>query len=146
MCSCQPGELYKAHLHWQKPKSKKPVFFVVPFTLPEKPITFGVFGTKSACAKKPWISYWCFGKWCACATSLYLWPYTCSAHYVAGRGQVIPLKVTYHVTKNPNNTGEIGASVYIGKKPVKFRRSFRKSCCGGGFFDSGFLECLGEVA
>ena len=25
----------------------------VPFTLPEKPITFGVFGTKSACAKKP---------------------------------------------------------------------------------------------
>ena len=46
---------HKAHLHWQKPKSKKPGFFVVglPFTLPEKPITFGVFGTKSACAKKP---------------------------------------------------------------------------------------------
>ena len=43
----------KAHLHWQKPKSKKPGFFVVPFTLPEKPITFWVFGTKSACAKKP---------------------------------------------------------------------------------------------
>ena len=52
------------------------------------------------------------------------------------RGRVIPLK-------NPNNTGEIRASVYIGKKPVKFRRSFKKSCCGGGFFDSGFLECLG---
>ena len=44
---------HEAHLHWQKPKSKKPGFFVVPFTLPEKPITFGVFGTKSACAKKP---------------------------------------------------------------------------------------------
>ena len=43
----------KAHLHWQKPKSKKPGFFVVPFTLPEKPISFGVLGTKSACAKKP---------------------------------------------------------------------------------------------
>ena len=96
--------------------------------------------------EKTRISYLCFGKWCACATSLYLWPYTCSAHYVAGRGRVIPLKVTYHVTKNPNNTGEIGASVYIGKKPVKFRRSFKKSRCGGGFFDSGFLECLGEVA
>ena len=39
-----------------------------------------------------------------------------SAHYVAGRGRVIPQKVTYHVTKNPNNTGEIGAGVYIGKK------------------------------
>ena len=96
--------------------------------------------------EKTRISVLCFGKWCACATSLYLWPYTCSAHYVAGRGRVIPLKVTYHVTKNPNNTGEIGASVYIGKKPVKFRRSFKKSRCGGGFFDSGFLECLGEVA
>ena len=104
------------------------------------------FGTKSACAKNTRISYWCFGKWCACATSLYLWPYTCSAHYIAGRGRVIPLKVTYHMTKNPNNTGEIGASVYIGKKTVKFRRSFKKSRCGGGFFDSGFLECLGEVA
>ena len=34
--------------------------------------------------EKTRISYWCFGKWCACATSLYLWPYTCSAHYVAG--------------------------------------------------------------
>ena len=96
--------------------------------------------------EKTRISYLCFGKWCACATSLYLWPYTCSAHYVAGRGRVIPLKVTYHVTKNPNNTGEIGASVYIAKKPVKFWRSFKTSRCGGGFFDSGFLECLGEVA
>ena len=130
---------HKAHLHWQKPKSKKPVFVVVPFTLPEKPISFGVFGMKSACAKKPQISYWCFGKWCACATSLYLWPYTCSAHYVMGRSRVIPLKVTCHVTKNPNNTGEIGASVYIGKKPVKFRRSFKKPRCGGGFFDSFFF-------
>ena len=122
-----------------KTKIQKPGFFVVPFTLPEKPIAFGVFGTKSACAKKTRISYLCFGKWCACVTSLYLWPYTCSAHYVAGRGRVIPLKVMYHVTKNPNNTGEIGASVYIGKKPVKFRRSFKKSRCGGGFFDSFFF-------
>ena len=90
--------------------------------------------------EKTRISYLCFGiKWCACATSLYLWPYTCSAHYVAGRGRVIPLKVTYHVTKNPNNTNEIGASVYIDKKPVKFRRSFKKSRCGGGFFDSFFF-------
>ena len=65
---------------------------------------------------------------------------------VAGRGRVIPLKVTYHVTKNLNNTGVIGANIYIGKQPVKFRRSFKKSRCGGGFLDSGFLECLGEVA
>ena len=38
--------------------------------------------------EKTRISYLCFGKWCAWATSLYLWPYTCSAHYVAGRGRV----------------------------------------------------------
>ena len=73
--------------------------------------------------------------------------HTCSAHYVAGRGRVIPLKVTYHVTKNPNNTGEIGVSVYIGKKPVKFRRSFKKSWLRRWVFRFGpFLECLGEVA
>ena len=63
-----------------------------------------VFWHEKRMREKTWISYWCFGKWCACATSLYLWPYTCSAHYVSGRGRVIPLKVTYHVTKNPNNT------------------------------------------
>ena len=73
----------------------------------------GFWHEKRMCEKTR-ISYLCFGKWCACATSLYLWPYTCSAHYVAGRGRVIPLKVTGVV---PNNTGEIGAS----KKPVKFR-------------------------
>ena len=121
-------------------------FFVVPFTLPEKPITFGVFGTKSACAKKP-ESHTCVLVSGAHARLLSTFDRTrVCAHYVAGRGRVIPLKVTYHVTKNPNNTGEIGASVYIGKKPVKFRRSFKKSRCGGGFLDSGFLECLGEVA
>ena len=55
-------------------------------------------------------------------------------------------KVTSHVTKNPNNTSEGEASVYIGKKTVKNRRSFKKPHFGGGFFDSGFLQCLGVVA
>ena len=80
-------------------------FFVVPFTLPEKPITFWFFGKKSACAKKTRISYWFFGKWCACATSLYLWPYIYSAQYVTGCGWFRRTqKVTSDVTKNPNNT------------------------------------------
>ena len=93
--------------------------------------------------EKTWISYLCFGKWCACATSLYLWPYTCSAHYVAGRGWVIPLKVTYHVTKNPNNTlRDWSRRLHWQKKT----RSFKKSYSGGGFFDSGFVQCLGIVA
>ena len=43
----------KSHVHWQKPKSKKPGFFVVPFTLPEETHSFRGFGKKSACAKKP---------------------------------------------------------------------------------------------
>ena len=60
-----------------------------------------------------------------------------SAQYVAGP-RVIPQKVTSHVTKNLNNTGEKGASVYIGEKTVKNRQSFKKPHLGGGFFDSGF--------
>ena len=44
---------HEAHLHRQKPKYTKPGFFVAPFTLPEKPITFWVFGKKSTCAKTP---------------------------------------------------------------------------------------------
>ena len=134
------------YINWQKPKSKKTWVFCCTVYTARKTHNIRGFWHEKRMREKPRISYWCFGKWCACATSLYLWPYTCSAHYVAGRGRVIPLKVTYHVTKNPNNTGEIGASVYIGKKLVKFRRSFKKSRCGGGFFDSGFLECIGEVA
>ena len=55
--------------------------------------------------------------------------------------------VTYHVTKNLNNTGEIGASVNLHwKKTLKNRRSFKKSHSGGGFFYSGFLQCSGVVA
>ena len=138
-----------------KPKSKIPGFFVVPFTLPEKPITFWLFGKKSACAKTPeYHTVWFFGKWCACATSLYLWPYVvCSTSRATateletGHGGWFCRRSRPHVTKNPNNTGErVRASVYIGKKPVKNRRSFKKPHFGGGFFDSVFLQCLGVVA
>ena len=38
----------------------------------EKPITFRVFGHEKRMREKTRISYLCFGKWCACATSLYL--------------------------------------------------------------------------
>ena len=55
-----------------KTKIPKTWVFVVPFTLPEKPITFRVFGTKSACAKKPESHTCVLVSVCACATSLYL--------------------------------------------------------------------------
>ena len=69
-----------------------------------------------------------------------------SAHYVAGRGRVIPQKVAYHVTKNPNNTGEIGAGVYIGKKPWKSGGVSKNSTPEVGFSIRFFLQCLGVVA
>ena len=106
----------------------------------KKPLTFRVFGTKSACMREKTRISLCFGKWCVWATSLYLWPYTCSAHYVAGRGRVIPLKVTYHVTKNPNNTGEIGGETFtLAKNQWNFGGVFKKSRCGGGVFRFGFF-------
>ena len=115
------------------------------FTLPEKPITCRGFWHDKRMREKTRISYLCFGKWCACATSLYLWPYTCSAHYVAGRGRVIPLKVTYHVTKNLNNTGRWSERLHW-QKTSEISAEFQKITLHvGGFFDSG-LECLGEVA
>ena len=86
---------HKAHLHWQKPKSKKPGVFCCTVYTARKTHNIWGFWHEKRMREKTWISYLCFGKWCACATSLYLWPYTCSAHYVAGRGRVIPLKVTY---------------------------------------------------
>ena len=125
-----------------KNQTPKNLFFLLYRLHCQKTHNIRGFWHEKCMREKTRISYLCFGKWCACVTSLYLWPYTCSAHYVAGRGRVIPLKVTYHVTKNPNNTGEIGASVYIGKKPVKFRRSFRTSRCGGGFFGVFSGSCL----
>ena len=105
-----------------KPKIQKTWVFCCTVYTARKTHNIRGFWHEKRMREKTRISYWCFGKWCACATSLYLWPlfYTCSAHYVAGRGRVIPLKVTYHVTKNPNNTGEIGASVYIGKNQWNF--------------------------
>ena len=90
--------------------------------------------------EKTRISYLCFGKWCACATSLYLWPYTCSAHYVRWRSRttwpkirIIPgfFFIFFFY--------EIGASVYIGKKPVKFRRSFKKITLQRWVFLFGFF-------
>ena len=99
------------------------------YTLPEKPITFGVFGTKSTCAKKPEshtdvlvsgaqllstfdrtrvvritsrAAVGC-SRWRSCIT----WPKT----------RIIPLERAFTLA-------------------VKFRRSFKKSRCGGGFFDS----------
>ena len=46
-------------LHWQKPKSKKPGFFVVPFTLPEKTHNIRGFWHEKRMRKKPPESHTC---------------------------------------------------------------------------------------
>ena len=52
--SCKNKCIYIRPIYIGKNQNPKNLgFFVVPFTLPEKPITFRVFGTKSACPKKP---------------------------------------------------------------------------------------------
>ena len=85
--------------------------------------------------EKTRISYLCFGKWCACATSLYLWPYTCSAHYVAvgwfrwrsrttwPKTRIIPARLerAFTLAKNQwnfggvskNHAAEVGFSIQV---------------------------------
>ena len=91
--------------------------------------------------EKPRISYWCFGKWCACATSLYLWPYTCSAHYVAGRGRVIPLKPEGHVPRdqNPNNTLRDWSRRLHWQKTSEISAEFQKITLRRWVFRFGFF-------
>ena len=119
---------------------------VAPFTLPEKPITFGVFGTKSACAKKPEshtdvlvsgaharllstfdrtrvvriTSRAAVGwfRWRSCIT----WPKT----------RTIPARLerAFTLAKNQWNFGGVS----------------KNHAAEVGFSIQGFLECLGEVA
>ena len=62
--------------------------------------------------------------------------------------RVIPQKVTSHQNRQLIR-GERGEQAfYIGKKPVENPAGRKKhpTHFGGGFFDSGFLQCLGVVA
>ena len=85
---------------------------------------FSVFGKKSACVKKT-ESHFVFLVSGAHARLLVAFDRSAS--------WVIPHKVTSHVTKNLNNTGERGASVYIGEKKLKNRRSFKNHTSEVGF-------------
>ena len=114
------------------------------FTLPEKPITFWFLGKKSACAKKTWISYWFFGKWCACATPVYLWPYV-----VRSTSRTAGDSAEGHVPRDqkPEYYRWAGSKrLHWPKNSEKTWQSFKKPHFGGGFFYSGFLQCVGVVA
>ena len=51
------------------------------------------------------------------------------------------------VTKNPNNTGEIGASVYIVQKTSEISAEFQKITLRRWVYSIRVnMECLGEVA
>ena len=118
----------KAQLHWQKPKSKKPGFFVVPFTLPEKPITFGVFGTKSACAKKP-ESHTCVLVSGAHARILSTFDRTRVVR-ITSRAAVGWFRWRSRTTWPKTRIipiARLERAFTLATKPVKFRRSFKKS-------------------
>ena len=113
---------------------KKPGFFVVPFTLPEKPITFRVFGTKSACAKKP-ESHTCVLVSGAHARLLSTFDHTRVVR-ITSRAVVGWFRWRSRTTWPKTRIivpCEIGAGVYIGKKKLKNPQSFKKSHSGGGF-------------
>ena len=129
----------EAHVTVGKKKKKKTLFFVVVAVYTRQQmnaITFWVFGTKSA-------SHTCVLVSGAHARLLSTIDRTRVVR-ITSRAAVgwFRWMVTYHVTKNPNNTGEIGASVYNFGKPnhVKlFSPSFKKSRCGGENFRPRFF-------
>ena len=88
--------------------------------------------------EKTWISYWCFGKWCACATSLYLWPYLVR---ITSRAAVGWFRRRSRTTwpKTWIIPARLEQAFTLEKKNLKNRRSFKKSHSGGGFFDSVFF-------
>ena len=120
-------------------------FIVVPFTLPSKMsrITFGVHWHWKATMreKTPNLILASFGKWCAWATSLYLWPYTCSAHYVAGRGRVIPSEGD---SKTRIILARLERAFTLAKKLWNFGGVSKNHAAEVGFSIRVFEECLGR--
>ena len=96
--------------------------------------------------EKTRISYLRFGKWCACATSLYLWPYTCSAHYVAGRGRVIRWRSRTTWPKIWIIPARLERAFTLAKNQWNFGGVSKNHAAEVGFSIRVFLECLGEVA
>ena len=58
-----------------KTKIQKTCVFCCTVYTARKTHNIRVFWHEKRMREKTWISYCFFGKWCACATSLYLWPY-----------------------------------------------------------------------
>ena len=87
-CKCLSGALGKLHMKigpFTLAKTKIPTTWVFGCTVYTARKTHNIrgFWQEKRMREKTRISYLCFGKWCAWATSLYLWLYTCSAHYTS---------------------------------------------------------------
>ena len=104
-----------------------------------------IFWHSKRMREKTWISYCFFGKWCACATSLYLWLYVVRITLRAAVGwfrrrsrttwpktRIIParLEQAFTLAKKPWKTGGVS------KNPTP----------EVGFSIQVFLQCLGVVA
>ena len=98
------------------------------------------FGTKSACAKKP-ETYTCVLVSGAHARLLSTFDRTRVVRIMSRAvvGWFRWRSRVHHVTKNPNNTGEIGVSVYIGKNPSEISAEFQKITLRRWVFQFGFF-------
>ena len=130
-CLIIKNDMYIGPFTLAKTKIKKTWVFCCTVYTARKTHNIWGFWHEKRMREKTRISYLCFGKWCAWATSLYLWPYTCSAHYVAGCGRVIPwpktriiparLERAFTLAKNQwnfggvlkNHAAEVGFSIRL---------------------------------
>ena len=159
--SCSPFFKFnhEAHLHWQKPKIQTTWVFCCTVYTARK--THNIACRKAHARKNPNPILFFFGKWCACATSLYLWPYVVRITSRAAVGwfcrrsrttwpktRIIParLEQAFTLAKKPWKTGGVS------KNPTpecvfrfRFFAVFRGSCLATSHkkpectTDSGFL-------
>ena len=104
------------------------------------------FGTKSACAKKP-ESHTCVLVSGAHARLLSTFDCTRVVR-ITSRAAVWWFRWRSRTTwpKTRIIPARLERAFTLAKNQWNFGGVSKKSRCGGGFFDSGFLECLGEVA
>ena len=112
----------------------------------KKPIAFGVFGTKSACAKKP-ESHTCVLVSGAHARLLSTFDRTRVVR-ITSRAAVGWFRWRSRTTwpKTRIIPARLERAFTLAKNQWNFGGVSKNHAAEVGFFDSGFLECLGEVA
>ena len=127
-----------------KNKNKKDLgFLLYRLHCQKNPITFQGFWQEMHMCEKDLNLILVFSVSGAHVQRLAAFDHTCTCAVCRGP-RVIPWKVTSHVTKNQNNTGERGASVYIGKKKWKTGGVSKNHTSGVGFWFRFFAVFRGS--